>query len=47
MNEMFEILDLQLETAREDDRFSIEETVRAVFGDSVEIVEFIPYGEDK
>ena len=46
MNELIELLDLQLETAREDDHFSIEETVRAVFGDSVEIVEFTPYGED-
>ena len=46
MNEIIEILDLQLETARDDEHFSIEETVKAVFGDSVEIVEFIPYGED-
>ena len=46
MNELIELLDLQLETARDEDHFSIEETVRAVFGDSVEIVEFTPYGED-
>ena len=46
MNELLEILDLQLETARDEEHFSIEETVRAVFGDSVEIVEFIPYGDN-
>jgi hypothetical protein len=47
MNELLEILDLQLESARQDEHFSIEATVREVFGDSVEIVEFIPYGEEK
>ena len=46
MNELIELLDLQLETARDEEHFSIEETVRAVFGDSVEIVEFIPYGDN-
>lgn len=44
MNEIIELLDLQAETARQDEHFSVEDTVRAVFGDSVEIVEFIPYG---
>jgi hypothetical protein len=46
-SELFEVLDLQAETARDSERFDIMETVRAVFGDSVEIVEFIPYGDDK
>jgi hypothetical protein len=46
MNELFEVLDIRTETARDDERFSVEDTVRAVFGDSVEIVEFIPYGEE-
>jgi hypothetical protein len=46
VKELFEVLDIRTETARQDEHFSIEETVRAVFGDSVEIVEFIPYGEE-
>lgn len=47
LGEMFEVLDSMAEAQGIDERFSIEETVRAVFGDSVEIVEFTPYGEDK
>ena len=47
LSEMLEVLDSMAEAQGMDDRFSIEETVRAVFGDSVEIVEFTPYGEDK
>ena len=47
MNELLEILDLQLENARQDDRFSVLDTVREVFGYDVEVIEFIPYGEDK
>lgn len=46
MNEFYELLDLQAESARESERFDIIETVRAVFGDSVEIVEFEPYGDN-
>ncbi len=46
MNELFEVLDIRTEQANQDEHFSIEETVRAVFGDSVEIVEFTPYGDD-
>ena len=44
---MFEILDLQLETAREDYRFSVLDTVKSVFGDDVEVIEFEPYGDEK
>ncbi len=45
VNEMFEILDLRTEQANQDERFSIEETIRSVFGNDVEVIEFIPYGE--
>lgn len=45
--EMFELLDNRTEQARESERFEILETVRAVFGDDVEVIEFIPYGDDK
>jgi hypothetical protein len=47
MNEMMEILDLQLESSRDDERFSVLDTVRAVFGDDVQVIEFEPYGDDK
>lgn len=46
MDELLEVLDIRTENARQDEHFNIEDTVRAVFGDSVKIVEFIPYGED-
>jgi hypothetical protein len=46
-NELTEILDLQAETARESERFDIMETIRSVFGNEVEVIEFEPYGEDK
>ena len=45
MNELLELLELQAETARESERFEIMETIRSVFGDSVEVIEFEPYGE--
>ena len=47
MNELFEVLDIRTETARDDDRFSVLDTVREVFGYDVEVIEFIPYGDDK
>jgi hypothetical protein len=43
MDEMFEILDLRTEQANQDERFNINETIRAVFGDNVEVIEFEPY----
>jgi hypothetical protein len=43
VNEFYELLDLQSEQANQDERFSIEETIRSVFGNEVEIIEFIPY----
>jgi hypothetical protein len=43
VNELLELLELQAETARDDERFSVLETVRAVFGDDVEVIEFQPY----
>lgn len=45
MNELIELLDIQAEWARDDERASIEATIRAVFGDEIEIVEFIPYDD--
>lgn len=44
MNELIELLDNRTEQARESERFEILETVRAVFGDDVEVIEFEPYG---
>ena len=44
--EMFELLDNRAEQARESERFEILETVRAVFGDSIEVIEFEPYGDE-
>jgi hypothetical protein len=43
---MFEILDLRTEQANQDERFSIEETIRSVFGNEVEIIEFEPYDNE-
>jgi hypothetical protein len=47
VNELLELLDIQTESARESERFDILETVKSVFGDDVEVIEFIPYGDDK
>jgi hypothetical protein len=46
MNELYELLELQAETARDEERFSVLDTVRAVFGDDVEVIEFIPYDNE-
>jgi hypothetical protein len=46
VNEMFEILDLRTEQANLDERFSIEETIRSVWGNEVEIIEFEPYDSE-
>lgn len=45
-NELVEILDSQAETARDSERFEILETVRAVFGNEVEVIEFEPYDNE-
>jgi hypothetical protein len=45
-NELIEILDSQAETARDSERFEILETVRAVFGNDVEVIEFEPYDNE-
>jgi hypothetical protein len=44
--EMFELLDNRTEQARESERFEILETVRAVFGEDVQVIEFEPYGDE-
>jgi hypothetical protein len=41
-----EILDLAVETARESERYSIEQQIREVFGNEVEIIEFEPYDNE-
>jgi hypothetical protein len=46
MDEVFEILDLRTEQANLDERFNIDETIRAVFGNEVEIIEFEPYDSE-
>ena len=46
MDELLELLDIQTENARLDERSFIEATVREVFGDDVEIIEFIPYDNE-
>lgn len=46
-NEFQEVLDIRTEQSNTEEKFNIEETIRSIFGDSVEIVEFVPYGEDK
>jgi hypothetical protein len=43
---MLEILDLRTEQANQDERFSIEETIRSVFGNEVEVIEFEPYDNE-
>jgi hypothetical protein len=46
MDELLELLELQAETARDDERFSVLDTVREVFGYDVEVIEFIPYDNE-
>lgn len=46
MDELLELLDIQAESARESERFDILETVRTVFGDDVQVIEFEPYGDE-
>ena len=46
MDELFELLDIQTENSRLDERSFIEATVREVFGDNVEIIEFVPYDDE-
>ncbi len=46
LDSLTEILDLQAETARESERFDIMETIRSVFGNEVEVIEFEPYDSE-
>ena len=43
LDSLTEILDLQLESDRDSERFEILETIRSVFGNEVEVIEFEPY----
>ena len=45
-DDVLEVLDLQAETARESERFSVLDTVREVFGYDVEVIEFEPYDNE-
>ena len=47
MNELFEVLDIRTEQSRESERFDILATVREVFGEDLEVIEFEPYGGEK
>jgi hypothetical protein len=44
VNELLELLDIRTEQGRDSERFEVLETVRVVFGDDVEVIEFEPYG---
>jgi hypothetical protein len=46
VNELYELLDNRTEQANEDERFTVLATVRAVFGDDVEVIEFEPYDNE-
>ena len=46
MNELYELLDIRAEQANIDERFEILETVRAVFGNDIEVIEFEPYDSE-
>ena len=46
LGEMFEVLDSMAEQQGLDERFSIEETIRAVFGNEIEVIEFEPYDSE-
>lgn len=46
MNEFYELLDNRAEQANLDERFNINEVIRSVFGNEVEIIEFEPYDSE-
>lgn len=46
LDSLTEILDLQLESDRDSERFEILETIRAVFGNDIEVIEFEPYDSE-
>ena len=46
LDSLTEILDLQLESDRDSERFEILETIRSVFGNEVEVIEFEPYDNE-
>ena len=45
-NQFQEVLDIESEEARASERFEVLATVRAVFGDDVEVIEFEPYDNE-
>jgi hypothetical protein len=46
LDTLAELLDNRTELDRQDERFEILATVRAVFGDDVEVIEFEPYDNE-
>lgn len=46
LEQITDILDNRAEMSRQDERFDILATIRAVFGDEVEVIEFEPYDND-
>ena len=46
LGEMLEVLDIMAEQQGLDERSSVLETVRQVFGNEVEIIEFEPYDNE-
>jgi hypothetical protein len=46
VDELYELLDNRTEQANEDERFTILDTIKAVFGDDVEVIEFEPYDNE-
>jgi hypothetical protein len=45
-DELVELLEIESEEAKASERFEVLATVRAVFGDDVEIIEFEPYDSE-
>ena len=45
-NEFQELLEIESEEAKASERFEVLATVRAVFGDDVEVIEFEPYDNE-
>ena len=46
LGEMLEVLDIMAEQQGLDERSSVLETVRQVFGNEVEVIEFEPYDNE-
>jgi hypothetical protein len=45
-NQFQEVLDIRTEQSNTEEKFNIEETIRSIFGESVEVIEFEPYDNE-